>query len=245
MTTKPHTARAGSKLLQTREEVQLRDEVLGATLAGLINRTLRDECRRGIDVGCQKGQIVDELIDRTRLEWVGIDPVVSEPRFSDRHGAPLVHGYANQIPFPDEDFDCVVFANVYEHVAPDLRDASLAEMRRVLRPGGVLVGQLPNPYFPIESHSRLPFMGWLPRRLQLAYWRLAPVPWDHDFYVVTVRDLRRRAESIGLEPVLIRKFNYPLGVVPSSLRWAARIFASAMKVFPWSWQFVFRRPHAL
>jgi SAM-dependent methyltransferase len=156
----------------------------------------------------------------------------------------MTHGVAHAIPFSDESFDCVVLANVYEHIEPDLRDASLREIRRVLAPGGILVGQLPNPYFPIESHSRLPFMGWLPYRAQLFYWRLSPVPWDHDFYVVTVRDLRRRAERMGFETLLVRKFNYPPAAIPESLRWAARLLAKTMEVVPWSWQFVFRVPTA-
>jgi hypothetical protein len=112
----------------------------------------------------------------------------------------------------------------------------------VLVPGGVVVGQLPNPYFPIESHSRLPFMGWLPLRVQKAYWRLAPVPWEHDFYVVTVRDVKRQSQAVNLDVPLVRRFSYPPEVVPESVRWAARALARPMKVVPWAWQFVLRKP---
>ena len=35
-----------------------------------------------------------------------------------------------------------------------LANNRLHEISRVLRPGGILAGQIPNPYFPIESHSR-------------------------------------------------------------------------------------------
>ena len=115
-------------------------------------------------------------------------------------------------------------------------------MYRALKPGGVVVGQLPNPYFPIESHSRLPFMGWLPVRAQKVYWRLAPVPWEHDFYVVTIKHVRRDAEAVGFEIPLTRRFNYPPEVVPASVRWAARALERPMKLMPWAWQFVLRRP---
>jgi SAM-dependent methyltransferase len=230
------------KLVQTADEWSVRNAALGAALADLINHYVEIADGYGIEVGCQNGRIIDELIDRTRLKWVGVDPVIHEPSQSPRHHAPLMNGIAHDIPFLDDYFDCVVLANVYEHVAPELRDASLLEMSRVLRPGGLLVGQLPNPYFPIESHSRLPFMGFLPYRLQLLYWRLSPVDWDHDFYVVTVRELRRRAERIGFETVVIRNFNYPITAIPQPLRRAARVFAKAMDVFPWSWQFIFRTP---
>jgi SAM-dependent methyltransferase len=44
-------------------------------------------------------------------------------------------------------FDCVTLANVFEHLEPALHNASMAEIYRVLAPGGILVGQIPNPYF--------------------------------------------------------------------------------------------------
>jgi SAM-dependent methyltransferase len=62
------------------------------------------------------------------------------------------------MPFGDGDFDCITFANVFEYVSPEHRYPTIAAFRRVLVMGGILVGQLPNPYFPIESHSRLPFL---------------------------------------------------------------------------------------
>jgi SAM-dependent methyltransferase len=232
------------RLLQTREEWSARNTALAASLADLIEPHIQLATQRGIEVGCQNGRILDELVDRTALHWVGVDPVISDAAQSPRHNVYMTHGVAHAIPFSDESFDCVVLANVYEHIEPDLRDGSLREIRRVLAPGGILVGQLPNPYFPIESHSRLPFMGWLPYRAQLLYWRLSPVAWDHGFYVVTVRDLRRRAERMGLETLLVRKFNYPRAAIPESVRWAARLLAKTMEVFPWSWQFVFRVPTA-
>jgi SAM-dependent methyltransferase len=131
-----------------------------------------------------------------------------------------------------------MLANVYEHVFPERRVASFEEIRRVLAPGGVVVGQIPNPYFPIESHSRLPFMGWLPVGLQHRYWRLSPSPWEHDFFVVTPKHLRRDATAGGLEPRLVRNFNYPPEVIPEGVRWAARALRRPMGVMPWAWQFV-------
>lgn len=45
------------------------------------------------------------------------------------------------IAFPDGAFDCVIANHVLEHVADDLR--ALAELRRVLRPGGFAILQTP------------------------------------------------------------------------------------------------------
>jgi hypothetical protein len=81
-------------------------------------------------------------------------------------------------------------------------------------------------------------MGWLPIGLQRRYWRLSPAPWEHDFFVVTPRHLRRDAEASGLAPRLVRRFTYPPEVVPRSVRWAARALERPMRVVPWAWQFV-------
>ena len=69
------------------------------------------------------------------LTWVGVDPRFEVPETSPA-GHELLPGWAHELPFPDDSFDLVLLANVYEHVDPDLRNASLAEIQRVLAPGG-------------------------------------------------------------------------------------------------------------
>ena len=195
---------------------------------------------RALDVGCQSGVLTDALARMTPYAWTGVDPKITRPTVS-AEGKTLGQGSARSIPDEDGSYDCLLLANVYEHIVPEERADSLREMRRVLRRGGVIVGQLPNPYFPIESHSRLPLMGWLPRSLQRRYWRFSPAPWQHDFYVVTVRHLRRTALQVGLEVVLVRNFSYPPEAIPQSVRWVAQALERPMRWIPWAWQFVLRR----
>lgn len=232
---------AGGSLLQSHEEWDARNQVLFDSMIELIERFASFELERGLDVGCQGGRLTDDLTASTKKEWSGIDPVLSERTLSP-HGGDLRPGSSDSIPFPDSHFDCLVLANVFEHIFPERRAASMAEMRRVLRPGGVVVGQIPNPYFPIESHSRLPFMGWLPIALQRRYWRLSPVTWEHDFYVVTMRHVAAAASASDLQLLFKRNFNYPLSVIPEKVRPAAKMLQRPMKSFPWSWQFVLKRP---
>jgi SAM-dependent methyltransferase len=231
----------GRGMQQSRQEWDLRNRTLVDSMGGLVDDFLAAESGRAIDVGCQQGALTDAMAERTALSWSGIDPRI-EAATTSPGGAELFPGFAHDLPFESGSCACTMLANVYEHIAPDRRRDSLAELYRVLAPGGIVVGQLPNPYFPIESHSRLPFMGWLPVRAQKAYWRLAPVPWEHDFYVVTVADVRRNAVDVGFEVALVRNFNYPAEVIPRSLRWAARVMERPMQRFPWAWQFVLRRP---
>ena len=106
--------------------------------------------------------------------WTGIDPSITEPR-SSAGALELLPGYADQLPFDSESFRVAMFANVYEHVLPDRRMRAFREIRRVLTPG-VRDRPDPNPYFPIESHSRLPFMGWLPTRAQKSTGGCHPFP---------------------------------------------------------------------
>jgi SAM-dependent methyltransferase len=228
----------GTGLMQSPVEWAVRSRVLAGSLARLIGDRLPGPDGCGVDIGCRDGDLIDQITEESRLSWVGIDPILEENSFTEK-GAPIGPGRADAIPYPDAHFDAAILANVFEHIAPDARQESLDEICRVLRPGGILAGQIPNPYFPIESHSRLPFMGFLPIRLQRHYWRLSPVPWEHDFFVVTMRHLRRHAVASGFRVAHSSPFNYPPEAIPSRVRPVARMGAPLMRVFPWAWQFVF------
>jgi SAM-dependent methyltransferase len=52
-------------------------------------------------------------------------------------------GYIRSIPFADACFDFVVASEVFEHLSETERAAGLFEIRRVLKPGGALIGTVP------------------------------------------------------------------------------------------------------
>lgn len=234
---------AGTGLMQSPEEWAVRDRVLAGSLAKLVRDNLPALQGQGLDIGCQRGGLIDQITEETGLSWIGIDPILKESSVTAK-GAPIGPGRSESIPYPDAYFDAAILANVFEHILPDARQRSFDEMWRVLKPGGIVVGQIPNPYFPIESHSRLPFMGYLPIGLQRRYWRLSRVPWEHDFFVVTMRHLQHHAVASGFQMVRSETFNYPPEAIPSRVRPLARMAAPLMRVLPWAWQFVLGKPGA-
>jgi SAM-dependent methyltransferase len=61
------------------------------------------------------------------------------------------------LPFDGASFDAVVAGELFEHLR--FPDALVAEVRRVLKPGGVLVGSVPNAF---RVQSRLRFLRGKP-----------------------------------------------------------------------------------
>src|SRR5262245_29099709 len=79
-------------------------------------------------------------------------------------GAPL--------PFPDRHFD-VVFSNaVVEHVGS--RASQAAFLREIARVGRGFFVTTPNRWFPVEHHTGVPLLHYLPARAHRAVLRLTP-----------------------------------------------------------------------
>jgi SAM-dependent methyltransferase len=103
---------------------------------------------RVLDCGCGMGFYLFVMARLRRLELVGLDTDVERLQWAARERVPaqLVEGDAERLPFDDASFDKVLMSEVLEHLADDR--AALAEVRRVLRPGGVLAVSVPNASFP-------------------------------------------------------------------------------------------------
>lgn len=91
-----------------------------------------------LDVGCGEGRFC-RMMQRAGIGSVGIDPVhelIEEARRQDPDGDYRV-GQAEALDFPDSTFDAVVSYLTLIDI-PDVA-AAIAEMARVLRPGGTLL----------------------------------------------------------------------------------------------------------
>ncbi|HHB89744.1 MAG TPA: class I SAM-dependent methyltransferase [Anaerolineae bacterium] len=116
-----------------------------------------------------------------------------------RHTAHCLVAAGEQLPFPANAFDTILSHEVLEHVADDA--AAVAEMARVLKPGGRAVIFVPNRLYFFETHGHYwkgkyhfgntPLINYLPDRWRN---RLAP-------HVRAYRagDLRRLIEGLPLK----------------------------------------------
>lgn len=95
--------------------------------------------------------------------WVGLDAAGAElDKARTRGRGPLVRGDAAALPFPPGSFDAVVCCMALMLIQPLAE--GLAEVARVLRPGGVLVALLPGSR-PLSPGDALRY-GWLMARLR-------------------------------------------------------------------------------
>lgn len=89
---------------------------------------------RVLDAGCGEGLVVEEYKDRLTIE--GLDP---------NYTSPLVRrGSLTALPYADGAFDRVLCLDVLEHLTYEDQPKALAEIRRVLAPGGEALISVPN-----------------------------------------------------------------------------------------------------
>lgn len=103
---------------------------------------------RVLDVGCGEGRHTFEAVCRgAHVVSLDLDPAGLRTTAGGAFdlGPPASHnavqGDANRLPFADRNFDVVMCAETLEHISTDTQ--AIAELARVLRPGGRLVVTVP------------------------------------------------------------------------------------------------------
>ncbi len=97
---------------------------------------------RLLDVGCATGTFLNGM--RAHPQWTlfGVEVNEHAARIAQDSGLNVFTGTLEAARFPDNHFDAITLWDVFEHLH-DPR-ASLAELHRILAPGGVLVMRVPN-----------------------------------------------------------------------------------------------------
>ncbi len=112
--------------------------------------------RRVLDLGCRSGAFTRHFLEGNELVGLDVDRVALA-KAAELGIEPVVANVEEPLPFPDRSFDAVVAGELLEHLR--FPDAVVSEARRVLRPGGVIVGSVPNAF---RLQSRLRFLRGRP-----------------------------------------------------------------------------------
>jgi SAM-dependent methyltransferase len=165
-----------------------------------------DDSAFGAEGGCATLNFFEELYPwPERITAVGLTPGEA---FRARYpGVRYVQADALDLPFEDGAFD-VVFSNaVIEHVGGRERQAEF--VGEALRVAARAFVTTPNRWFPLELHTRLPLVHWLPERLAGRAYDLARKPWAKDNHLLGAGDLQRlfpagtRIVNLGMTLVAI------------------------------------------
>jgi SAM-dependent methyltransferase len=168
-----------------------------------------------LDYGCAEGSYSLALSARGAWSVVGVDVIPERIETARSRPHPTTVTFelvgTGNLPFDDETFDGALVNEVLEHVGDEA--SSLAELRRVLRPGGVLALFSPNRWFPFEGHgARLPNGRWLTRQ------PVPLMPW------LPTRFTRRVATARNYWPGELREVIADAGFDVMSSEWALAQF---------------------
>ena len=174
-----------------------------ATLAPDLTQTILD-----VGVTCNESYALDNYLEalhpwKERITAIGIE----DGSHLERHyrGLRFLRVDPGPLPFPDKSFDIAHTSAVIEHVGNHRRQAEfLSEVWRVARRG--IFVTTPNRWFPVEFHTVLPLVHWLPP----ARFRAVLGALGKDFYareenlnLLSGHTLRGTAATAGIENVAI------------------------------------------
>lgn len=152
--------------------------------------------RHALDLGCGTGMNLDHLARYARP--TGTDFSEEALHFClERGHTSLAKADAAALPFPDRQFDIITALDVIEHLDDDR--AALAELKRVLKPGGLLVVSVPaykllwTYWDDILGHRRRYTTGMMKEVVEAAGLRVRKVSYSNSLIlapVVAVRILK-------------------------------------------------------
>lgn len=172
----------------------------------------RPEGARVLDIGCGDAGVLIAFAERgSRCAGIELDEKSLERGRlrAEEHGVSvdLRGGVAEALPWGDGSFDLVILDNVLEHVTDQRK--TLAEIHRVLRPGGLLYQVTPKPFSVYslwnDPHYDLAGLVLLPRKAQIWYFEKVRGGGEGTYdvgYIPPRWHLVRMLKSAGFTPVV-------------------------------------------
>ncbi|MGK8521227.1 class I SAM-dependent methyltransferase [Nocardia asteroides] len=168
-----------------------------------------------IDVGCGPGDLA-RVLARRAGQVIGVDPstpmiAYATARCRDLANCRFELGTAQSLPLPDASADLVTSTFAMHHIPAPHRGDALAEMFRVLRPGGLLLLA--------DTHPTDPFLSAAVRVMaRFAAHRTHDTAHDHEDPLATI-DLRRYRDLVrasGFQNVEFRTVRPATGVLSAT-----------------------------
>jgi len=175
---------------------------------------LRD--KRVLDVGGSRGEFCKVISEKRACRASNLDPAPYEHGSYDSEfiWPDTKIGNADNIPFQDGEFDLVICRGVLEHIPKETQQASVNEMFRVLKAGGICYVAIPLWFNPFAGHGLKPF-HYLPFRYakflaELAYKKkISARSWEEkQLFGITFAMMRRMALSAGFKILAVRDTHF-------------------------------------
>lgn len=149
-----------------------------------------------LDVGCASGTFV-AYAQAQGWEAEGVDVSEWATRIARDHGLKVRTGTLEEQQYPDQSFDVVHSSHTLEHVPDPL--GTLREVRRILRPGGLLSLEVPQEVQSLYEAVR-----------ELLHLRQPPAIPNPHLYFFTHKTLRHLAQKAGFEVIEVKTRNPPI-----------------------------------
>jgi SAM-dependent methyltransferase len=123
-------------------------------LRRLLEPHLPSPCQRALDLGAGQGELVEALQQMGCAGASGVELSPSQVQLAQAHGCMAVQqgdGLQSLQHLADQSLDLVVCFDVFEHLSHAICALWFAEIQRVLRPGGRLIGHVPNGLSPFAG----------------------------------------------------------------------------------------------
>ncbi len=137
-----------------------------------------------LDIGSGNGEVI-EYFGKKNYSY-SVDVLDQRKNKNSKVKFKLIN--SGKLPFKDNFFDIIITNHVIEHVKN--QELHLAEIKRVLKNGGICYLATPNRLFPWETHYKLIFIHYLPLS---RYHKILKTlgKYEEDIYILTYPELKK------------------------------------------------------